>query len=307
MLGFLLRRLGQAVIVLFLVSIVAFALVLFSGDPVAMMLPTHATEKDRLDLQRELGLDQPLVVQYLGFLQRAAQGDLGRSIKFNQPVLPLIASKLPSTLLLAATAITLAVAIGIPLGIVSGTRPNSLFDLAGTLVSLLAVSVPTFWIGIMLILIVADYLRLLPMGGSGGVQHLIMPALALSAHSTGLITRLTRASVLEERRQNYVVTARAKGLSARSINYGHVLRNAMIPTVTVVALQFGALLGGSVIVETVFSWPGAGWLLMQGVFARDLPVVRALVLLIGATFIVLNLLVDVSYRYLDPRIRLSDG
>ncbi len=307
MLGFLLRRLGQAVIVLFLVSIVAFALVLFSGDPVAMMLPTHATEKDRLDLQRELGLDQPLVVQYLGFLQRAAQGDLGRSIKFNQPVLPLIASKLPSTLLLAATAITLAVAIGIPLGIVSGTRPNSLFDLAGTLVSLLAVSVPTFWIGIMLILIVADYLRLLPMGGSGGVQHLIMPALALSAHSTGLITRLTRASVLEERRQNYVVTARAKGLSASAINYGHVLRNAMIPTVTVVALQFGALLGGSVIVETVFSWPGAGWLLMQGVFARDLPVVRALVLLIGATFIMLNLLVDISYRYLDPRIRLSDG
>lgn len=304
MLAFLLRRLAQSVVVLFLVSVLAFALVLFSGDPVAMMLPIHASEQDRLTLQRELGLDQPLVAQYLSFLGRAAQGDLGRSIKFNQPVLPLILSKLPLTLLLATTAIGLAVIVGIPLGILSGTRPNGVFDVAGTVASLLAVSLPTFWIAIMLILIVGDYLRLLPVGGSGGPSHLIMPALALSAHSTGLITRLTRASVLDELRQNYVTTARAKGLDAATINYRHVLRNAMIPTVTVVALQFGALLGGSVIVETVFSWPGAGWLLMQGVQARDLPVVRALVLIVGATFILLNLLVDVSYRYLDPRIRL---
>jgi peptide/nickel transport system permease protein len=298
-------RLGQAVVVLFLVSIVAFGLVLFSGDPVAMMLPTHASEQDRLTLQRELGLDQPIAIQYVTFVQRALQGDLGRSIKFSQPVLPLIASKLPSTLLLAVTAISLAVVIGIPLGVLSGTHPNSVFDLVCTVFSLLTVSLPTFWIGIMLILLVADYLRLLPSGGSGSFLHLIMPAIALSAHSMGLITRLTRASVLDELRQNYVTTARAKGLGSLTINLRHVLRNAMIPTVTVVALQFGALLGGSVIVETVFSWPGAGWLLMQGVFARDLPIVRALVLMIGTTFIVLNLLVDISYRYLDPRIRYS--
>ncbi|HEX6675273.1 MAG TPA: ABC transporter permease [Actinomycetes bacterium] len=305
MAAYVLSRLGQSVVVLFLVSIVAFGLVLFSGDPVAMMLPTHASEQDRLTLQRELGLDQPIAVQYVSFVQRALQGDLGRSIKFSQPVLPLIASKLPSTLLLAVTAICLAVLVGIPLGILSGTRPNSIFDLVCTFFSLLAVSLPTFWIGIMLILLVADYLRLLPSGGSGGVQHLIMPALALSAHSTGLIARLTRASIIDELRQNYVTTARAKGLGALAVNLRHVLKNALIPTVTVVALQFGALLGGSVIVETVFSWPGAGWLLMQGVFARDLPIVRALVLLIGLTFIVLNLLVDISYRYLDPRIRYS--
>lgn len=302
---YILGRLGQSIVVLFLVSIVAFGLVLFSGDPVAMMLPTHASEQDRLTLQRELGLDQPIAIQYVTFVQRALQGDLGRSIKFSQPVLPLIASKLPSTLLLAVTAITLAVLIGIPLGVLSGTRPNGVLDLVCTVLSLLTVSLPTFWIGIMLILLVADHLRLLPSGGSGGFQHLIMPAIALSAHSTGLITRLTRASVLDELRQNYVTTARAKGLGTLTINLRHVLRNALIPTVTVVALQFGALLGGSVIVETVFSWPGAGWLLMQGVFARDLPIVRALVLLIGATFIVLNLLVDISYRYLDPRIRYS--
>ena len=305
MAAYIIGRLGQSVVVLFLVSIVAFGLVLFSGDPVAMMLPTHASEQDRLNLQRELGLDQPIAVQYITFVQRAVQGDLGRSIKFSQPVLPLIASKLPSTLLLAVTAICLAVVVGIPLGILSGTRPDSIFDVVWTFLSLLAVSLPTFWIGIILILLVADYFRLLPSGGSGGIQHLIMPALALSAHSTGLIARLTRASIIDELRQNYVTTARAKGLSALTINLRHVLRNALIPTVTVVALQFGALLGGSVIVETVFSWPGAGWLLMQGVFARDLPIVRALVLLIGATFIVLNLLVDISYRYLDPRIRYS--
>jgi len=303
MLAFLLRRLGQSLVVLLLVSVVSFALILFTGDPVAMMLPTHASESDRVALQQQLGLDRPLVVQYMDFVARGLRGDLGQSIKFNQPVLPLIASKLPQTLLLATTAMAIAVSVGLPLGILSGSRPNSIFDVLGTLASLLAISLPTFWIGLMLILFVADHLRLLPVGGSGSAAHLMLPAVALSAHSLGLITRLTRASVLDERRQNYVVTARSKGLGERAIRYGHVLRNAMIPTVTVVALQFGALLGGSVIVETVFSWPGAGWLLMQGVYARDLPVVRALVLLIGAIFILLNLLVDISYRYLDPRIR----
>jgi ABC-type dipeptide/oligopeptide/nickel transport system permease component len=301
--AYLLRRLGQSVVVLILVSIVSFALVLFSGDPVATMLPTHATEQDRLTMRRQLGLDQPLAIQYLSFVARGVQGDLGQSIKFNQPVTPLVLSKLPSTLLLAVTAIILAVAIGIPLGIYSGTRANTPLDAAGTAFSLLTVSVPSFWIGLMLILIVGDYMRLLPTAGSGTPQHLVLPAVTLAAHSVGLITRLTRASVLDELRQPYVVTARAKGLNRHTINYRHVLRNAMIPTVTVVGLQFGALLGGSVIVETVFSWPGAGWLLMQGVFARDLPLVRALVLIIGAAFILLNLLVDISYRYLDPRIR----
>ena len=304
MLSYLLHRLAHSVFVLFLVTIVAFLLVLLSGDPVAIMLPIHATEQDRLTLQREMGLDQPLITQYLSFVSRAAQGDLGRSIKFNQPVMPLILSKLPLTLALATTAIALAVLIGIPLGILSATRPNTPLDALASLCSLLAVSLPTFWIGLMLILVVGDYLRLLPIGGSGGPQNLILPAITLAAHSTGLITRLTRASMLDELQRNYVTTAFAKGLAAKTVQYRHVLRNTLIPTVTVVALQFGALLGGSVIVETVFFWPGAGWLQMQGVFARDVPVVRAMVLIIGAAFILINLLVDLSYRYLDPRIRL---
>ena len=206
-------------------------------------------------------------------------------------------------MLLACTAIVLAIAIGLPLGITSATRPGTWMDFAGTALALATAAVPTFWIGLILILVVSDALRLLPSGGSGDVQHLILPAVTLAAPSVGLITRLTRASVLAELEQPYVRTAHAKGLAPLGIQYRHVLRNALIPIVTVVALQFGALLGGSVIVETVFSWPGAGWLLMQGVFARDVPVVRALVLILGASFVLLNLMVDISYRYIDPRIR----
>jgi ABC-type dipeptide/oligopeptide/nickel transport system permease component len=304
MVAYLITRLGQSIIVLFLVSIVAFALILLSGDPVSMMLPVHATEQDRLTLQHELGLDQPVALQYLSFLGSLSRGDLGRSLKFDQQVLPLIVSKLPLTLVLAVTACALAVVIGIPLGILSGVRPNSIVDVAAAFVALASISVPSFWLGLVLILFVGDYLRLLPVGGTGDVQHLILPAVTLALPSTGLITRLTRASVLGEMRQPYVTTARAKGLASLRVEYGHVLRNAMIPTVTVVALQFGGLLAGSVIVETVFAWPGAGWLLMQGVFARDVPLVRAMVLIIGAAFLLLNIGVDLSYRYLDPRIRL---
>lgn len=301
----MIRRAIQAVVVLLLVSVAAFALVLLTGDPAALMLPTHASEADRTALRRELGLDRPVAVQYADFLARAATGDLGQSVRFNQPASRLVLGKLPSTLLLAATAIALAVLIGIPLGLVAGTRPQSPADIASSAAALLGVSVPTFWIGLVLILVVGDYLRWLPVGGSGGLRHLLMPALTLAIPSTGLIIRLTRASVASERAQAYVVTARAKGLGPASIGGKHVLRNALIPTVTVVALQFGALVGGSVIVESVFAWPGVGWLLMQGVFARDLPLVRAIVLVLAATFVLLNLLVDLSYRYLDPRIRLE--
>jgi len=291
------------VVVLLLVSIVAFALVLLTGDPVAMMMPIHASEADRQVMEQQLGLNRPYVVQYLDFLVGIGRGELGQSIKFNQPVGQLILAKIPATLLLGCTAMALAVGIGLPLGILAGSRPNSIFDVLATGASLLAFSLPSFWIGLILILIFADRLRLLPVGGSGSPVHVIMPAMALCAHSLGLITRLTRASVADERQRPYVITARSKGLSEGVIGFRHVLRNAMIPTITVIGLQFGTLLGGSVIVEAVFSWPGIGWLLMQGVYARDVPLVRALVLLIGAGFILVNLLVDLSYRLLDPRIR----
>jgi peptide/nickel transport system permease protein len=269
--AYVLNRLAQSAVVLLLLSVVAFALVLLSGDPVSVMLPVHATEQDRLGLEHQFGLDQPVGVQYLTFLGNVAHGDLGRSIKFDQPVLPLILSKLPLTIILALTACVLAVVIGIPLGILTGVRPNGVRDALGSVFALAFISVPSFWLGLILILFVGDYLRLLPVGGTGDIQHLILPAITLALPSIGLITRLTRSSVIAEVRQPYVTTARAKGLSAGHIEYRHVLHNAMIPTITVVALQFGALLAGSVIVETVFAWPGAGWLLMQGVFARDVP------------------------------------
>jgi ABC-type dipeptide/oligopeptide/nickel transport system permease component len=304
MLAYIANRLAQSAVVLVLLSMVAFGLVLLSGDPVSVMLPVHATEQDRQRLEHEFGMDQPIAVQYLTFLGNAVHGDLGRSIKFDQPALPLILSKLPLTIILAITACALAVMIGIPLGVLSGVRPNGVCDMLGSVVALAFISIPSFWLGLILILVVGDYFRLLPVGGTGDVQHLILPAVTLALPSIGLITRLTRSSVLGEMRQPYVTTARAKGLAAGHIEYRHVLRNAMIPTLTVVALQFGALLAGSVIVETVFAWPGAGWLLMQGVFARDVPVVRAIVLIVGAAFLLINLGVDLSYRYLDPRIRL---
>ncbi len=304
MIAYILNRLAQSVVVLLLLSVVSFALVLLSGDPISVMLPVHATEQDRLTLEHEFGLDQPLAIQYLTFLGDVAHGDLGRSIKFDQPVLALIISKLPLTIILAITACGLAVAVGIPLGILTGVRPNGVSDLLGSVFALASISVPSFWLGLILILFVGDYLRLLPVGGSGDVPHLILPAITLALPSIGLITRLTRSSVLGEMRQPYVTTARAKGLAAGHIEYRHVLHNAMVPTLTVVALQFGALLAGSVIVETVFAWPGAGWLLMQGVFARDVPVVRGMVLISGAAFLLINLGVDLAYRYLDPRIRL---
>jgi ABC-type dipeptide/oligopeptide/nickel transport system permease component len=200
-------------------------------------------------------------------------------------------------------AIVLATLIAVPLGLFTGTRAGSTSDTLGTVFAVLTVSVPTFWLGLMLILFLGDYLRWLPVSGSGGPANLIMPVITLAAFSAGFVTRVTRASVIEELHHNYVVTARSKGLGSWRVNYRHVLRNVLIPTVTIVALQLGHLLGGSVIVETVFAWPGAGWLLMQGVFARDLPVVRGMVLIIGATFILLNLMVDIAYRYIDPRIR----
>ncbi len=301
--AFVARRLWQSVLVLLLVSMVSFALILFTGDPVTMMMPTHASAEDRAVMRHALGLDQPLPVQYATFLGHAVRGDFGESIKFNQPVLPLIASKLPATLLLASLSILLALAIGLPVGLLAGARPGSTFDVASTVWSLLTISVPSFWIALMGILVFGDSLRLLPVGGSGGPEHLILPVAALSAHSVGLITRLTRSSAAEEFRHHYVWTARAKGLTERAVLLRHVLRNALSPTVTVAGLQFGALIGGAVIVETVFSWPGVGWLLMQGVEARDLPLVRALVLMIAVIFILLNLLVDLSYRVLDPRVR----
>jgi peptide/nickel transport system permease protein len=300
---YLVRRLLQAVLVLLAVSILTFALIYLAGDPVRAMVPADARQEDVDNIRRGFGLDQPLHVQYVRFLERAAQGDLGQSFKYRTNAMELVLQRLPHTVLLASTSILIAVIVSIPLGVLAATRRGGFADVIATSFALLSISTPAFWLGLIGILVFADALRLLPASGAGTWQHLVLPAVTLSAYSIGLITRLVRATMIDILRQNYITAARAKGLSWVAVNYRHALRNGLIPTVTVLGLQFGALLGGSVVVETVFAWPGLGWLLVQSINSRDLPLVRAIVLVISLFFVAINLMVDLLYSSLDPRIR----
>ncbi len=301
--AYLVRRLLQAILVLLAVSLLAFALIYLSGDPVRALVPIDARPEDVENIRRGFGLDQPIYVQYVTFLEHALQGDLGQSFKYRTNALELVLQRLPQTLLLASTSILLAVCVAIPLGVLSATRRGGVVDVIGTAFSLLSISTPAFWLGLIGILVFADALRVLPASGAGTPQHLVLPAITLSAYSIGLMTRLVRATMIDILRQNYIVVARAKGLTWVAVNYRHALRNGLIPTVTVLGLQFGTLLGGSVVVESVFAWPGLGFLLVQSINSRDLPLVRAIVLVISLFFVVINLVVDVLYSALDPRIR----
>jgi peptide/nickel transport system permease protein len=303
--AYLARRLVQAVLVLLAVSILAFGLIYLSGDPVRALVPLDARPEDVENIRHGFGLDQPIYVQYLTFLQRAFQGDLGQSFKYRTNALELVAQRLPQTLLLASTSLVVAVGVSIPLGVLAATRRGRLPDVLATGFAMLSISTPSFWLGMIAILVFADWLRVLPASGSGTPQQIVLPALTLSAYSIGLVTRLVRATLTDILRQNYIVTARAKGLTQATVNYRHALRNGLIPTVTVLGLQFGALLGGSVVVESVFAWPGLGFLMVQAIGSRDLPLVRAIVLVLSLFFVMTNLLVDLLYTYLDPRIRYA--
>jgi peptide/nickel transport system permease protein len=302
---YLLRRFSQAVLVLFAVSILSFVLIYLSGDPVRAIAPLDALPEDVQNLKVQFGLDQPIYVQYLKFVRQAFKGDLGESFRYRQESLKLVLQRLPVTFLLVSAAVIIAICVAIPLGIFTATRKNTFFDYGGTVVSLVGLSVPTFWIGIMLILIFADYLRILPPSGKGGLSHLILPAVTNSFNLIGLLTRLTRTTMVEELEKSYIVALKAKGLHKRLIYYKHALKNSMIPIVTVVGLQFGMLLGASVVVETVFAWPGVGWLLFSAITLRDLPLVRAAVLVISLMFVMINLAVDILYTFIDPKIRYT--
>jgi len=302
---YLLRRFSQAVLVLFAVSILSFVLIYLSGDPVRAIAPLDALPEDVQNLKVQFGLDQPIYIQYLKFVRQAFKGDLGESFRYRQESLTLVLQRLPVTFLLVSAAVIIAICVAIPLGIFTATRRNTFFDYGGTVASLVGLSVPTFWIGIMLILVFADSLRILPPSGKGGLSHLILPAVTNSFNLIGLLTRLTRTTMVEEMEKNYVVALKAKGLHNRLIYYKHALRNSMIPIVTVVGLQFGMLLGASVVVETVFAWPGVGWLLFNAITLRDLPLVRAAVLVISLMFVMINLAVDILYTFIDPKIRYT--
>lgn len=303
MIPFITRRSLQSVIVLFVVSLLAFILIYLSGDPVLALVPIDARPEDIESVRRGFGLDQPIYVQYWKFLVRAIQGDLGESLKYRTSALELVMQRLPNTLQLAFASILIAVCVSFPLGILAATRRNGPIDTIATGLSMLAISTPSFWLGILLILLFADRFRVFPASGTGTLAHLVLPAVTLAAPSIGLLTRLIRATMTDALRQDYVRTARAKGLRHWTVNLRHALRNCLIPLVTVLGLQFGALLGGTVVVESVFAWPGLGWLLIQAINGRDLPLIRSAVLVIATFFVAINLFVDVLYSYLDPRIR----
>jgi len=302
---YLVRRLAQSLLVLLAVTLLSFALVYLSGDPVRALLPLDATQADMDALRHSYGLDQPAWVQYVEFVQHALRGDLGDSLKYRTSALGLVLQRLPNTLLLATASILFATLVAVPLGVLAATHRGGWLDYVATGVSMLAISTPAFWLGIILILVFAGALRWVPASGAGTPQQLILPAITLSAYSIGLVTRLVRGTLAEVLGQPYVTTARAKGLSELRVNYQHALRNSLIPTVTVLGLQFGVLLGGTAVIETVFAWPGLGGLLIQAINGRDLPLVRSAVLVIACFFVVINLAVDLLYGFLDPRIRYA--
>jgi len=303
MITYLLRRLFFAIIVVFAVTFISFLLVFLAGDPARSLAGVDTNEQHLAMIREQYGLDLPLHQQYILFVQNALQGNLGQSYRYHVDSLPLVISKFGLTLQLASASLLLSILIAVPLGILAATHFQQPADHLATVVSLLGISTPGFWLAILLILIFADWLRVLPASGNEGWQSLLLPVVTLSGYNIGLITRLVRRSMLEELRKPYVTVAHAKGQRRWVVNVHHVLRNSLIPTVTVLGLQFGAMLGGSIVVETVFAWPGIGFLMIQAIRTNDLPIIRAVVLIVGLAFVAINLAVDLFYGLIDPRIR----
>jgi peptide/nickel transport system permease protein len=262
-----------------------------------------ASPEDIKSIRQQLGLDRPIFVQYGIFLSRLARFDLGRSARTQNPVIQEVWARLPNTMLLAVAAITLACLFGIPAGIFSAVRPYTWIDYLFTSMALFGISMPVFWLGLMLVVIFSLMLHWLPAGGTGSWKHIILPSFTLAAFVVAFITRMTRASMIEALSQDYTTTARSKGLKEGVVIVKHALRNALIPIVTVVGLQFGLLLGGAVLTETVFAWPGLGRLIVDSILARDYPVIQGTILIFGLVYILVNLGVDLMYAYIDPRIR----
>lgn len=306
MLNYVTRRLVAAVPTLLGVSVVVFMMVrLLPGDPARIVAGLLATESDVEHIRHQLGLDQPAPVQYAAFLGRLLHFDLGTSVRSGQPVTSEVLARLPWTVELAVTSIAVAAAVGIGGGMLAALYHNQKLDALISAVMLFGISMPVYWFGLMLIVVFAITLKWLPAAGSQDPGAWILPTLTLAAFSVALIARMTRSAMLDVMRTNYVRTARAKGLVERAIVYGHALRNALLPIVTVVGHQFGTLLGGAVLTETVFGWPGMGQLLVDALFARDYPVVQGVVLTFSALFILVNLAVDVLYGVIDPRIHYT--
>jgi len=302
---FVLMRIGHALIVLVCVATVVFFLDRVTGNPVQVLLPPDATVADARELSQELGLNQPLILQYLHFMAGLAHLNLGQSLYYRSDVLSIIGQRLPATAELAAGALVFALVLAVPAGIVAAVKRGSLADTVLMSLVLLGQCAPAFYIGIVLIWVFSILLPVLPSSGIGGISHLILPAVTLGAYSLAVIARILRTQLIEVFGEDYIRTARAKGLSSMRVILGHALRNASLPVVTVVGLEIGSLLGGAILTETVFAWPGLGQLTVQAIDNRDYPLVQGIVLLFVTTFLVVNLLVDLVYGFLDPRVRVS--
>ena len=304
MLAYILRRSIQLVFIVWAVSVLVFAIVrILPGDPAQMMAGPNATPDQVGRIRAALGLDQPLLVQYLAFMKSAVQGNLGISYRYSRPVTEMVAEVYPITLRLAFASMGVALLIGVPLGILAALRPESIIDRFSLLLATFCQSMPAFFLGIVLIIIFAVKLRWFPALGYSGLRAMVLPTTTLSLALVPMIIRVTRASFMETLHEDYVRTATAKGVGARRVLIRHVLPNAILPVVTVVGLQFGYLLGGIVAIEMVFNWPGIGYLMIRSVQIRDFPVIQGVIIVVASTFVSVNLLVDLAYAVLDPRIR----
>jgi ABC-type dipeptide/oligopeptide/nickel transport system permease component len=298
------RRLAQSVVVLLGISVVVFVILHLTGDPALLLLPPDATAQDVARFRHDMGFDDPLPVQYGRFLQGALRGDFGLSIRHQEPALGLVWERMPATIELTLAALGLALLVAIPAGIVSAVFRETPLDYVSRLVALVGQAMPTFWLGIMLILVFSVGLQALPSSGRGRTVHLVLPAVTLGLFTMARVMRLTRSGMLDVLGQDFVRTARAKGVTERRVVWRHALKNAGIPIVTIVGLELGTLLGGAVITETIFAWPGVGRLAVQAIYNRDYPLVQAAVFTLATIFVVVNLLVDLAYTALDPRIRI---
>ncbi|AVQ16838.1 MULTISPECIES: nickel ABC transporter permease [Fusobacterium] len=301
---YVIRRLLLLIPVLLGISLLVFAIMYVTpGDPAQLMLGENAPKAAVEALREKMGLNDPFIVQYFRFVGKAITGDFGRSYTTGREVFAEIFSRFPNTLVLAILGIIISVVIGIPIGIISATKQYSAVDSISMVLALLGVSMPVFWLGLMLILLFSVKLGLLPSGGFDGLKSVILPALTLGVGSAAIVTRMTRSSMLEVIRQDYIRTARAKGVSEKVVINKHALKNALIPIITVVGLQFGHLLGGAVLTESVYSWPGVGRMMVDAIRQKDSPTVLAAVIFLAAAFSIVNLLVDILYAYVDPRIK----
>ncbi len=306
--SYIARRLLSFIPIMIIVSIMVFGMVFLSGDPAVLMLPPEASAEEVAQFREAYGLNDPFLVQYGRFIANAVRGDFGVSLRYNVPAMQLVVERLPATLQLSGISMLLVVLVAVPLGTIAALKRGTVIDYFASFISVLGQAIPNYWLGFMLMFLFAIKLHILPSSGGPGGLFVILPAVTIAVNILALITRMTRSSVLEALSEDYVRTARGKGVPERMIIIRHVLRNAILPVITIIALQFGYILGGAVVIETIFAWPGLGLLTINAIYNRDFPVVQASVIFLTFAFVAINLLVDLSYQFIDPRVRLNqDG